>query len=1352
MRAHTSSPRCRRTFFLFIASLAVGARCGDAAPAPLAILTDSHGTVQIARGGRTSPAQAGAQLFAGDTIRVLKGDASIYYLSRAPQSLKSGQSANIATARLVQAPSAWRSVYAGLASGFSRRGEKRYATVRNDVRAQLVTPVETRVYSSRPIFLWLPPVQNAYVVDYQVEVRFGNRILWEGVTRDTSLHYPAKAPRLVPGTAYIWRVTPRRKGAGSALELDSDQQSQDAGFRIATAEQRKKVDAQLKSLPQKPSRLMVAATFANNGMSAEAIQTLLFDGDFARAALPPASAPGEVGFLGLDGAALLRDGAERAFLHGLLPRSQGSSVAARFAGYLAVADLRTQFDTGEAAATTAKPDTQEHAVALQKAGRLAGDIAWAAFEARLYDTAMQWFDRRAALRKQAYESARSAGEADATANEAKLKQARQELNGSLDAHTRQMLEMQSDVYSNTYWMSLAKLYALARENSDPASMLKYAEAELAVRRWDLELLRKDNAPPEIIHFKNVQIARALEEVGAAHTELFEFEPGEKYYREALTLRRSLAATADQRVDRSLSALANLYMLRAEMPRARDYFAQAIESFDASSPLMQKALGEEKDATLKSLLVADNVTTHVMLLNNLGLVYGTLGDYQRARSHYRQSLDLLATLPSEGVIGGIRSAMSSTTRNNLAEIEDGLGNTDAAMRELTDVVAIRRTLDDVENTGIPLLNIANLYYEKRDMKEALRYTSQARMILLAARNLRAAVEATVALSVLSREAGDLPQAAGYADEAIAMATKTGDYSVIAAAIRALVGVRVAQKQYEAALRLLEEAARADERVSSPRSRASTLHWRGRALEGLGRNEDALTNYAEAIKISEDIRTTVPSEKSFAEKEYNYQVYRSIVNLLIKMQRPEEAFDYLTRAKSQTLHDSLRLSSIKSNNKALQSLLDRASGLQNRLRTVGNELAAESGKTEQSRDERKIETMQLVLADTQREFLLVSKQIRDANPNFDRIMSVRPAELKQAQSSIPDDTILVQYAPLGDRLHIFLVTRDRLKIVVVSAKPQAVEERIGEFRKLMDTSLREAASGRRITLSDWSAKDAGIVALRKNLTTLYSMVIAPIEKEIADKRVVAIIPTGSFYYLPVHALAREEAGGPRFFIEDKQVTYLSAADVMAVVRKPDASKLGSGLTAYGNPEGAGLAHALDEVKSIAGMIPGSAVLSGREVTKRAVLEPRNLNRRFLHFATHGVLNAQAPDQSYIQLAASPIPEDSRLTVGEVYGLDLATVDLVTLSACQTALGERHPDGRDITTLADAFSTAGAATVTASLWSVDDLSTQELMVEFYRQLAGGKSKAAAMQSAQLKVMKDPRYRHPFYWAPFILMGDWR
>lgn len=153
------------------------------------------------------------------------------------------------------------------------------------------------------------------------------------------------------------------------------------------------------------------------------------------------------------------------------------------------------------------------------------------------------------------------------------------------------------------------------------------------------------------------------------------------------------------------------------------------------------------------------------------------------------------------------------------------------------------------------------------------------------------------------------------------------------------------------------------------------------------------------------------------------------------------------------------------------------------------------------------------------------------------------------------------------------------------------------------------------------------------------------------------------------------------------------------------------------------------------------AGAAATAGAVKDEKNLSRRILHFATHSVLNAGAPLQSYIQLAQPKVAKtsssDSNLTLGEVAGLDLASVDLVTLSACRTALGARDPEGREITSLAQAFSTAGAKSIIASLWSVSDASTKTLMVDFYTRLAAGEDKAGTLQNAMRTMRRDLQAR---------------
>ena len=139
--------------------------------------------------------------------------------------------------------------------------------------------------------------------------------------------------------------------------------------------------------------------------------------------------------------------------------------------------------------------------------------------------------------------------------------------------------------------------------------------------------------------------------------------------------------------------------------------------------------------------------------------------------------------------------------------------------------------------------------------------------------------------------------------------------------------------------------------------------------------------------------------------------------------------------------------------------------------------------------------------------------------------------------------------------------------------------------------------------------------------------------------------------------------------------------------------------------------------------------------------------MHFATHGVLDGLDVNESYLLVSG----DDQRLTVGEIYGLDLSEVSLVTLSACQTAVGEFNP-GAEIATLSQAFSVAGSKSMLGTLWPVDDKATAFLMARFYTYLTQGKSKAEALRLAQLDTSKQGEYASPYFWSGFVLLGDWQ
>jgi CHAT domain-containing protein len=182
---------------------------------------------------------------------------------------------------------------------------------------------------------------------------------------------------------------------------------------------------------------------------------------------------------------------------------------------------------------------------------------------------------------------------------------------------------------------------------------------------------------------------------------------------------------------------------------------------------------------------------------------------------------------------------------------------------------------------------------------------------------------------------------------------------------------------------------------------------------------------------------------------------------------------------------------------------------------------------------------------------------------------------------------------------------------------------------------------------------------------------------------------------------------------------------------------------------------EVEEIVSLYGGGATAwLGQEATEERAKAIGN-EARIIHFACHGVLDEHSPLDSALALSIPTTPgedhDNGLLQAWEVFERVRIDADLVTLSACETALG-KEAGGEGLIGLTRAFQYAGARAVLASLWSVGDASTAELMKQFYSHLRAGQSKASALRQAQVDLMRDPATRHPFHWAAFELVGDWR
>jgi CHAT domain-containing protein len=163
-------------------------------------------------------------------------------------------------------------------------------------------------------------------------------------------------------------------------------------------------------------------------------------------------------------------------------------------------------------------------------------------------------------------------------------------------------------------------------------------------------------------------------------------------------------------------------------------------------------------------------------------------------------------------------------------------------------------------------------------------------------------------------------------------------------------------------------------------------------------------------------------------------------------------------------------------------------------------------------------------------------------------------------------------------------------------------------------------------------------------------------------------------------------------------------------------------------------------------------GRDATKGTLLSANLQGYRYVHFATHAIVEESRPALSRLLLQPDrDSGQDGALTLGEIYNLRL-DADLVVLSACDTGAG-RIARGEGIIGLTRGFLSAGAKSLLVSLWPVSDEATARLVVDFYRGLLDGRTKAQALREAKLRAMaRNPEYAKPFYWSPLVLVGERR
>ena len=992
---------------------------------------------------------------------------------------------------------------------------------------------------------------------------------------------------------------------------------------------------------------------------------------------------------------------------------------------------------------SAPRDSLRRATVARDLARAAESEAWTRWnqteDANSRAAARELWQRADALRLESYQNEVAALEDEIAQTDARL--------AVLRAQTPLLPFAQGHGFLLDNWLQLQALRAfhlqmLAFDRRERDAQEKWARREFSYRRAKLELAAIAPGNDDESFSRRAEIASSLESIGDVLQGRAEFARAEAHYRRAIAWRNALPATyANRGLEGPWRNLGTNAINSGDLLQAREHYLVALREIERIAPVEDAALARFNNPVLTELRRAVRAQGRATISNNLGYIAQNLGDYTLAREHYQRAFGQVESLGDDGLTGRIKKSLRARALNNIATVDSDIGDVEAALKKQDESLVYLRALSDENGLALWMNNRAGVLELRGDVDGARRAAADARTRFLALRSHKSAAFSSAFLSRLARQEGDAETAMELARESLQLARTSKDSDAVVSGTRAvaaaiLVSPKPDWAQFDV---LIAESFAQATRIAAPLAQSGTLGIRAQGKQKRGDIAGAEADLRAAVARLEAVRASAPGADSFSDQ--HSDIYERLVRLLLEQKRPDEAFDVLQRARSSQLRENLRLSSLKSPDPALQKLLDRLAVLESKLRTL--RAARETALADPARDVEAIKNLEGLIAATQSEFFAVGARLKKASPAFDRALTLSPLELKKAQRSLSADTVLVQYALLEDELYVFVVTRENLKIYQPKVPSKAVLEAARAFRRHMDKAQSDARAGKPLVAPEDDA------ALRENLTGLYQMLIAPVAGELQNKKTLAFVPSGALYYVPLHALAKQTPQGLRFLIEDISVAYLAAGDVLSVVQTRDDESFGAGALAIGDPTGADLPQARIEARAVAQILPASQSLVG-DAAQKSALSAKNLNRRVLHLAAHGVLNAAQPEASYIQLAGSG--EESRLRVGEIVGLDLNRVDLVTLSACQTALGESNPSGGEISSLAQSFSSAGATSVIASLWSVEDDSTRQLMELFYRGFASGEGKAVSLQKAQIALLRKPATRHPFYWAPFELLGDWR
>ncbi|WP_399680269.1 CHAT domain-containing protein [Xenophilus sp.] len=653
----------------------------------------------------------------------------------------------------------------------------------------------------------------------------------------------------------------------------------------------------------------------------------------------------------------------------------------------------------------------------------------------------------------------------------------------------------------------------------------------------------------------------------------------------------------------------------------------------------------------------------------------------------------------------------------------LADTDTLLA-LTNDGAILYSQDQVKLSGYQYCSQAVALAEAGEFRQSVRAASKALHLAGETQDPNLRAMANRDLAIVYSYSGQLEKAEQFAREALKYPARDPKL-VVGPAHKVLGDVAARRGDYAGAVRSYDEALAASSERYAPLVRASLAN----ALIEAG-------DTARARQVVDELGT--PRDAALAA-----QVERTRASLLLAEKKPAEAkalYADLTTRQMGTDTEYYRLWAWDGLARSELALGDKAAAADALGRAVGNvdKVRARFRSEEfkmglfsdlQSVFERAI-GLYAEVGDAQRAFEISersrSRALLDAVRGRAKLseQAMQSIDLPALQRALRPDERVIEFHVLPERLQVWVIGPD-------SIRTQSIAVTRDELTDLVDTYRNSVVRGRRTAVA--------------NGEKLGEALIGPLGLKAGERLV--IVPHGPLHYLPFQAL---RVGG-RYLIETHPIAVAPSMSIAVQLaqRTPSAQ---ADLTAFGNPrieDKYDLPGSEAEVKQLARLFPSNRVFMGAQATKTQFREAVG-RAPIVHVAAHAEADQVDPLYSRI-LLANEGGRQNFLEAHEILELPMQSNALVTLSACESGLG-RIAQGDEVLGFTRSFLSAGSSSLIASLWPVSDDATEVLMSTLYGELAKGRDLQQAMQAGQLAVLRNPKLAHPFFWAPFNLIGNWR